>query len=319
VHVVEVCRVVWAVGAEVWPGHGAGHFACGILRLGQSRIARCAVIVIGAHDDVRAGVSPPHRQSHSGQVARMECDEHRVPCSLVQAGARGEALGKADGQRIWPGRIQRLTEPTAHTLDAPPLEEALGACRTDELQTVQVPSQVPHRHNQHAPIDAKSMRSHPFARQIGVIGRCWLCVRPDPRRDPPGMAVPLGGFSIALRPRGLNQPNGSFPLRGREGLAGVRAPCLPPPTIPPVLHAAGRHAVQVQQIGCIATAAGTCSIAAVQATIGQDGIRRNDAARHQGGTKLIEDERVTGPRCRQYRAACEWASLHRRPHRDAGA
>jgi hypothetical protein len=68
----------------------------------------------------------------------------------------------------------------------------------------------------------------------------------------------------------------------------VHPPGLPAAAIAPVLHASGRHAVQMQQVGRIPSAARARRIAATQAAVGDDRVGRHDLTRDERGAELVE-------------------------------
>ena len=74
----------------------------------------------------------------------------------------------------------------------------------------------------------------------------------------------------------------------RNGSSDVAAPALPVQPAAMVLQPAGRQAVQVQHIDCIAATMASSGVAPMQTPVGQDGLARDDVARDQRRTKLRE-------------------------------
>jgi hypothetical protein len=96
-----------------------------------------------------------------------------------------------------------------------------------------------------------------------VIGWRSTSSRPDVRGPLSRLVVSPGGFSFAFL-AGC-QPSGtqSFTLRHGQRPAEIKTPCLPPLTVPPVGEASNWQAVQVQQVGGIATSVAVDGVATV--------------------------------------------------------
>jgi hypothetical protein len=108
------------------------------------------------------------------------------------------------------------------------------------------------------------MRLHVLARQIWVIRRRLPRRCPDARRTLPRTLMVARRLLAALDAGGLRAQAKCFALRRTQRAANVQAPCLPAESVAPVLHAARRQAVQVQQVGGIASAVRAARVASVQ-------------------------------------------------------
>ena len=59
----------------------------GVTRVGEPRIARCALVIIGTHTELRLGKAFANRRSHGSQIAGDEGNGNRVPGCCINAGA----------------------------------------------------------------------------------------------------------------------------------------------------------------------------------------------------------------------------------------
>ena len=280
--VVEVRGADRPIRPERWDGDARIDRSCGSARMGEARVARSALVVICAHDDLRLWIVVPDRAGDRGQVTGVEGNGDGIPGCCVNAGARGVALGDtnyfagAADQEVLAG-------------DSPALQESLRAAGADKLQAVQFARSVVDRHDQRPLEHAQPVRDHPLACQVGM----FLVRRP---RGVPDACGDLTGGGMA--PDRFFRPSGAsclcpgaqrIELRRRQRAPDVEAPGFPALAVAPVFQSTGRNAIQVEQVSRIALAILARDIAAVKAAVGDDALGRNDVARGERRPKAVND------------------------------
>ena len=283
VQVVEVGCSFWTIRAKVGdsqqPAHGLRRF----LGLGLAGIAVGAVIIIGAQNQLHVGEFLPQRFCRRLQVARIKGHRHRIARRLMDACARGEALGNAQ-------HPVRLANAEVTAANASAGQVAFAAIRTDELQRVQHSCRVPNWQHKAFFVQPCAIGGNPFAGQVSVAG-AGIGFRPQQTGLFPCFLLAFGFFSPSFLLCRLDLcPVCGFFGWG-QGASHVRSPVLPAQPIAPVLEAPGGDAVQVQQIGRIALAAPAFGIAAVNDAIGQQVSRGNNSAPGQRIPELLEGVR----------------------------
>jgi hypothetical protein len=130
VQVIEVRGAGRTICTKRRDGDARTDRSCGSARMDETRIARSALVVIGAHDELRFWIVLPDRPGDRGQVTGIEGNGDGVPGCRVNTGARGVTLGDAD-------HFARNTGQEVQAGDPPALQESLRAAGADELQAVQ--------------------------------------------------------------------------------------------------------------------------------------------------------------------------------------
>ena len=123
---------------KVASGNSAPDSQRGLACLRQPGIAFCAVVVVGADDQLEARVLGAHCLRDGQQVARIERDRHRVSGCLMNAGGGGKALGDAN-------HVGNLPDDVMASTLAPIWKESLASIGADSLDAAQRAVRVPHR------------------------------------------------------------------------------------------------------------------------------------------------------------------------------
>ena len=293
--IVEVHRVVRSVSPEVGNRDRAADRRRRLARFRQTGIAGSPIIVIGRDHDPRIRKPRAHGLGDRQQVATIERDGDSVPRGLVHAGAGREALRDAE-------HVARFADQEAAALYPPAGQEPLRSGLADELQ-VQEPigRRIEERyHEQRSAMKPGAVRGNALSDQVGMRAAVDGRLFPDRARAIGGFRLPPGliGFPLGS---GSFDPAPMFLFFGRRKRSSdIGAPVLPADPVAPVLKTAGRHAVEVQDIGRVALTAAPDSIAAVQLPVRDQVRRRNNVAARQRGPEL--QVRRIGVRCRGHGA-----------------
>jgi hypothetical protein len=173
------------------------------------------------------------------------------------------------------------------------LQKTLGAIGVDELQRVDLASNIAERHD-NAPVEhTNAMRLDAFLDQVRMSIRTRLRRLPEPRRlSPRLLLIALFRFLSRLR-GGCGRPAHLLALGSGQLATGIVFPIFPTATVRPILKSASRNdAVGMEQIRTVAPTGPTPSIpgfrvASMNFTVGDDLLRRHETATLHGANKLI--------------------------------
>src|SRR5690606_30298243 len=131
--IVEVSQTERLLTAPGRKDHAAAQCRCGVGCRAAARIAGRKAIIIAGHHQLASGKVPSEPPPRRQQIAGVHRAGDGTASRRVQGGAGGPALAE-----VQPAAGRRRTEQRITALDAPALEEALGAVRSDALQVEQL-------------------------------------------------------------------------------------------------------------------------------------------------------------------------------------
>jgi hypothetical protein len=126
IQIIEVRGAGRTIRAKRRDGDQRTRRASSVARVREPRIAVCARVIIGAHDDLPAGMVLPDHPGDRSEIAGVEGNGDGVPGCRVNAGAGGVALGDAD-------HFAGYTNQEVQAGDAPALQESLRSACADLL------------------------------------------------------------------------------------------------------------------------------------------------------------------------------------------